>query len=30
MHIFMKNGVMKDGRIIARQVRSIRDGSAYI
>jgi CO/xanthine dehydrogenase Mo-binding subunit len=30
MHIFMKDGVMKDGRIIARQVRSIRDGGAYI
>ena len=30
MHMFFKDGVMKDGRIIARQVRSIRDGGAYI
>ena len=28
--MFFKDGVMKDGRIIARQVRSIRDGGAYI
>lgn len=30
MHMYFKDGVMKDGRIIARQVRSIRDGGAYI
>jgi len=30
MHMFFKDGVMKDGRIIARQVRSIRDGGGYI
>ena len=30
MHMFFKDGVMKDGRIIAREVRSIRDGGAYI
>lgn len=29
-HMFFKDGVMKDGRIIARSVRSIRDGGAYI
>jgi CO/xanthine dehydrogenase Mo-binding subunit len=29
MHMFFKDGVMKDGRIVARQVRSIRDGGAY-
>ena len=30
MHMFFKDGVMKDGRIIAREVRSIRDGGAYV
>lgn len=30
MHMYFKDGVMKDGRIIARQVRSIRDGGGYI
>lgn len=30
MHIFFKDGVTKDGKIIARAVRSIRDGGAYI
>jgi CO/xanthine dehydrogenase Mo-binding subunit len=29
-HMFFKDGVMKDGRIIARSVRSIRDGGAFI
>ena len=29
-HMFFKDGVMKDGKIIARSVRSIRDGGAYI
>lgn len=29
-HMFFKDGVMKDGRIIARSVRTIRDGGAYI
>ena len=29
-HMFFKDGVMKDGRIIASSVRSIRDGGAYI
>jgi CO/xanthine dehydrogenase Mo-binding subunit len=29
MHMFFKDGVTKDGRIIAREVRSIRDGGAY-
>jgi CO/xanthine dehydrogenase Mo-binding subunit len=28
-HMFFKDGVMKDGRIIARSVRSVRDGGAY-
>jgi CO/xanthine dehydrogenase Mo-binding subunit len=28
-HMFFKDGVMKDGRIIARSVRSIRDSGAY-
>ncbi len=28
-HMFFTDGVMKDGRIIARAVRSIRDGGAY-
>jgi CO/xanthine dehydrogenase Mo-binding subunit len=28
-HMFFKDGVMKDGKIIARSVRSIRDGGAY-
>jgi CO/xanthine dehydrogenase Mo-binding subunit len=28
--MFFKDGVMKDGRIIARQVRTIRDGGAYV
>lgn len=30
MHMFFKDGVMNDGRIIAREVRSIRDGGAYV
>lgn len=30
MHMFFKDGVLKDGRIIARKVRSIRDGGAYV
>jgi len=30
MHMFFKDGVMKDGRIIARSVKSIRDGGAYV
>jgi CO/xanthine dehydrogenase Mo-binding subunit len=30
MHMFFKDGVMNDGRIIARKVRSIRDGGAYV
>jgi CO/xanthine dehydrogenase Mo-binding subunit len=29
-HMFFKDGVMKDGRIIARQIKSIRDGGAYV
>ena len=29
-HMFFKDGVMKDGRIIARSVKSVRDGGAYI
>jgi CO/xanthine dehydrogenase Mo-binding subunit len=29
-HMFFKDGVMKDGKIIARSVRSIRDGGAFI
>ncbi len=29
MHIVFKDGVMSDGRIIARKIRSIRDGGAY-
>jgi CO/xanthine dehydrogenase Mo-binding subunit len=29
-HMFFKDGVMKDGHIVARSVRSIRDGGAYI
>lgn len=28
-HIWFKDGVMKDGRIVARQIRSVRDGGAY-
>jgi CO/xanthine dehydrogenase Mo-binding subunit len=28
-HITIKDGVKKDGRIVARQVRSIRDSGAY-
>lgn len=30
MHMFFKDGVMSDGRIIARKIRSIRDGGAYV
>lgn len=29
-HMFFTDGVMKDGRIIARAVRSYRDGGAYL
>jgi CO/xanthine dehydrogenase Mo-binding subunit len=29
-HMFFKDGVVKDGKIIARSVRSIRDGGAYL
>jgi CO/xanthine dehydrogenase Mo-binding subunit len=29
MHMLFKDGVMSDGRIIARKIRSIRDGGAY-
>ena len=29
MHMFFKDGVSRDGHILARQVRSIRDGGAY-
>jgi CO/xanthine dehydrogenase Mo-binding subunit len=28
-HVTIKDGVKKDGRIIARQIKSIRDGGAY-
>jgi CO/xanthine dehydrogenase Mo-binding subunit len=30
MHMYFTDGVMKDGRIIARDIRSIRDGGAYL
>lgn len=30
MHMFFKDAVMKDGRIIGRQIRSVRDGGAYV
>lgn len=30
MHMYFTDGVMSDGRIIARKVRSIRDGGAYV
>jgi CO/xanthine dehydrogenase Mo-binding subunit len=29
MHMFFKDGVSRDGHILAREVRSIRDGGAY-
>ncbi len=29
MHMFFKDGVARDGRILAREVRSVRDGGAY-
>jgi len=28
-HMWFKDGVMKDGRIIARKIKSVRDGGAY-
>jgi CO/xanthine dehydrogenase Mo-binding subunit len=28
-HLWFKDGVMKDGRIIARKIKSVRDGGAY-
>ena len=28
-HIWFKDGVMKDGRIVARQIKMVRDGGAY-
>ena len=30
MHMYFTDGVMKDGRIIARKIRSYRDGGAYV
>jgi CO/xanthine dehydrogenase Mo-binding subunit len=30
MHMFFKDGVTKDGRILAREVKSVRDGGAYV
>ena len=30
MHMYFTDGVMKDGRIIARKVRSYRDGGSYV
>ena len=30
MHMYFTDGVMNDGRIIARKIRSIRDGGAYV
>lgn len=30
MHMTFTDGVMKDGRIVARKIRSIRDGGAYV
>jgi CO/xanthine dehydrogenase Mo-binding subunit len=29
MHMFFKDGVCRDGRIVARKIRSVRDGGAY-
>jgi CO/xanthine dehydrogenase Mo-binding subunit len=30
MHMYFTDGVMNDGRVVARKVRSIRDGGAYV
>lgn len=30
MHMYFTDGVMKDGRIIARKIKSYRDGGAYV
>lgn len=30
MHMYFTDGVMKDGRIIARKIRSYRDGGAFV
>lgn len=30
MHMFFKDAVMNDGRIIGREVKSVRDGGAYV
>lgn len=30
MHMFFKDAVMNDGKIIGREVRSVRDGGAYV